>query len=161
MGMRTLSLALAAERREDASMTGINYGRVILGGLAAGVVANACDVLTGMFLMADDMQRMARRLNLDPMALNSPSVAVTWVVVDFIYALLIVWTYAAIRPRLGPGPGTAVKAGLVIYAAVTVVLFGFVGMGVFTPDTFLKSSALSLVTVVLTSLTGGYVYKET
>jgi hypothetical protein len=142
-------------------MTGINYGRVILGGLAAGVVANIWDGLVAGTLQADDMERMAQRLNLSISALNSPRVAMTWVIVDFIYATLIVWTYAAIRPRFGPGPKTAVTAGLVLWAAVAVVLTGFQGMGIFTPDSFIKSAALTLVSTILASLVGGYLYKET
>jgi hypothetical protein len=139
---------------------GINYARVTLGGLAAGVVANVCDFLISTYFMADDLQRLTRRLNLDWSVVNGPAVLVTWTVVDFIYATLIVWTYAAIRPRLGPGPKTAVCAGLVIYAAVTVVLFGFQSMGIFTLDSFIKNALLSLVTAVLASLVGGAVYKE-
>ena len=145
---------------EGLSMAGINYGRVVLGGLVAGVVANACDFVSNTYLLAEDMQRMAQRLNLDQAMMNSSSVAITWTVVDFIYALLIVWTYAAIRPRFGPGPGTAVKAGLVICAAVSAIIFGFVGMGIFTPDTYIKSLGLSVVSTVLASLAGGYMYKE-
>jgi hypothetical protein len=139
---------------------GINYARVALGGLAAGVVANVCDFLISTYFMADDLQRLTRRLSLDWSVVNGPAVLVTWTVVDFIYATLMVWTYAAIRPRLGPGPKTALCAGLVIYAAVTVVLFGFQSMGIFTLDSFIKNSLLSLVTAVLASLVGGAVYKE-
>jgi hypothetical protein len=80
--------------------------------------------------------------------------------IDFVYATLIVWTYAAIRPRFGPGPKTAVRAGLVLYLAVTVVLFGFERMGLFTPDLFLKNAMLSLVVAILVGLTGGWVYRE-
>ena len=141
-------------------MAGINYGRVALGGLAAGVVANACDFFISVYLMADDLQRMARRLNLDWEVVNGPAVLVTWTIVDFIYATLMVWTYAAIRPRLGPGPKTAVIAGLVIYTSATSVLFGFQSMGIFTTDSFVKNAVYSLVTAVLASLVGGAVYKE-
>ena len=87
-------------------MAGINYGRVALGSLVGGVAANVVDGLSNSFLMADDFQRMAQRLNLDPAIINSTGSMVTWIVVDFIYAALIMWTYAAIRPRFGPGPGT-------------------------------------------------------
>jgi len=52
----------------------INYGRVLLGGLVAGVVLNACDYVIGTYIMASDMQRTAQRLNLDPDRLTS----VTW-----------------------------------------------------------------------------------
>ena len=85
-------------------MAGINYGRVLLGGLVGGVVANACDFVSNTYLMADDMQKMAQRLGLDQTHLNSGTVIATWTTIDFLYATLIVWTYAAIRPRFGPGP---------------------------------------------------------
>jgi hypothetical protein len=141
-------------------MAGINYPRVLLGGLAAGIVANICDYVTNTILMADDIQRMLVRRNLDPGLLTAPSVAVTWIVVDFVLAFLIVFSYAAARPRLGAGPKTAVTMGLVIYLATTAVVFGFQGMGLITPDVFWKNAALTLVTVILASLTGGAVYKE-
>jgi hypothetical protein len=141
-------------------MAGINYGRVVLGGLAGGVVANIGDFIVNSMIMADDMVRMAQRLNLNQAVMASPAVGMTWVVVDFVYATLIVWTYAAIRPRFGPGPGTAIKAGVVLWAAIGVVLYGFQSMGIFTPDSFFKSAALSLATTVLASLAGAWVYKE-
>jgi hypothetical protein len=141
-------------------MAGINYGRVVLGGLAGGVVANIGDFIVNSMIMADDMVRMAQRLNLNQAVMASPAVGMTWVVVDFVYVTLIVWTYAAIRPRFGPGPGTAIKAGVVLWAAIGVVLYGFQSMGIFTPDSFFKSAALSLATTVLASLAGAWVYKE-
>jgi hypothetical protein len=140
-------------------MADINYRRVLIAGLAAGVVANVCDMAIAV-VTADDVQRMAQRLSLDQRRLNSTSTMVSWIVIDFIYATLIVWTYAAIRPRLGPGPRTAVTAGLVLYGAVTTVLFGFQRMGLFTPDLFVKHAVLSLITAVLVSLVGGRVYRE-
>jgi hypothetical protein len=140
-------------------MAVINYTRVLLGGLAAGVVANVCDSAIAL-VTADDLQRMAQRLSLNQVRLNSTSTMVSWIMIDFVYATLIVWTYAAIRPRFGPGPKTAVRAGLVLYLAVTVVLFGFERMGLFTPDLFLKNAMLSLVVAILVGLTGGWVYRE-
>ncbi len=141
-------------------MGGINYGRVLLGGLVAGVVANACDTVIGMFIMADDMQRMVQRLGLDQRVFTSTSTMVTWAVVDFIYATLIVWTYAAVRPRLGPGPVTAMIVGAVLCGAVTVVLFGFQQMGVFTIDSFIKNAVLSFATALLASVAGAKVYRD-
>src|SRR5688572_6540684 len=141
-------------------MAGINYGRVVLGGVVGGVVANIGDFVVNNMIMADDMVRMAQRLNLNQAVMASPAVGMTWVVVDFVYVTLIVWTYAAIRPRFGPGPGTAIKAGVVLWAAIGAVLYGFQSMGIFTPDSFFKSAALSLATTVLASLAGGWAYKE-
>jgi hypothetical protein len=141
-------------------MADINYGRVVIGGLAAGVVANAFDFVVNMYLMADDIERMARRLNLDMNAINSPSVAMIWVGVDFVIGLLMVWTYAAMRPRFGPGPGTAIKAAGLLLVAITAVLFGFHGMGVFTPDSIMKGTLFSAITMTAASLIGAKLYKE-
>jgi len=139
-------------------MSNINVGRVILGGLVAGVVANACDYVINGILMADDQAAMAQRLNLDQAAVAGSMT--TWIIVDFLYGLLIVFTYAAIRPRFGAGPRTAIIAGLTLFLAITAVLMGFASMGIFTQDLFLKSSALSLVATLAASLAGGAVYKE-
>jgi hypothetical protein len=142
-------------------MGAINYGRVLLGGLVGGVVANVGDFFVNSTVMADDMVRMAQRLNLNQTVMASPAVGMTWVVVDFVYTTLIVWTYAAIRPRFGPGPGTAIRSGVVLWAAVCSVLFGFQSMGIFTRDSFFKSALLSLLTTIFAALAGARMYKET
>jgi len=139
-------------------MAGINYGRVALGALAGGIVANACDFVINAILFVEDNERMVQRLNLNPAQVEGSMIA--WAIIDFLYAFLIVWNYAAVRPRFGPGAGTAIKAGLVIWAAVTAILTGFEQMGIFTPDSFMKFMAASLVTNILVSVVGGYLYKE-
>jgi hypothetical protein len=48
----------------------INIGRVVIGGLVAGIVLNALDMVVGMFVLADDMKAMVARLNLDPAAIR-------------------------------------------------------------------------------------------
>jgi len=141
-------------------MSRINYGRLVAAGLAAGFVANLFDFVTNGFLLADDAVAMAQRLNLDQAAMNSTSTLVAWIVIDFIYGLVIVFTYAGIRPRFGPGPKTAILAGLVPFVAVASVMYGFMAMGIFTTDMYIKSTALALVTNVAASLAGGATYKE-
>ena len=141
-------------------MTPINAPRVILGGLAAGLVMNVLDVTTGLTLLADDMNSNAQRLNLDPAVINSTSAMVTWIAADFIYGLLVVFTYAGFRPRFGPGPKTAIIAGVTIYAGITVILAGFLSVGMFMQGQFMKQAAISLGVVIIASLVGGALYKE-
>ena len=100
-------------------MASINVGRVVAGGLVAGVVANAIDFVTNTYILASDMAAWAPTRNLDPAAMNSGPVAATWMVVDVIFGLLVVSTYAAMRPRFGAGPKTAMLAGLTLWIAVT------------------------------------------
>jgi hypothetical protein len=139
-------------------MSQINVPRLLLGGLAAGVVANVLDFVVNEYVLIEDTQMMVQRFGLTEA--TGSGVAITWVVVDFILGLLIVWTYAAMRPRLGPGPKTAIAAGLTLYAAITIILLGFTRMGLFSTPLFLKAAACSLVTMSLASLAGGALYKE-
>jgi len=141
-------------------MAGINTGRVVAAGLLAGVVANACDAVWNNIVLKDDMMAMAQRLGLSPADASSFSAAIPWILVDFVLGLVVVFTYAAIRPRFGPGPRTAVVAGLTLFVAITAVVYGFTSMGLMSPATFVRGSGASLVTTLLASLAGGWAYKE-
>ena len=141
-------------------MASINLGRVVAGGLVAGVVANAIDFVTNTYLLAADWAAFAPTRNLDPQAFNSGSIAAVWITVDFIFGLILVWTYAAMRPRFGAGPKTAILAGLVVYVPVTIVLFGFAQMGLLSMALWLKGSLYAIVSTFAASLAGAAVYKE-
>ena len=138
----------------------INTGKVILGGLAAGVVANLLDYVVQGMLMAEEATANAQRLGLNMQHLNSSSMMITWIVIDFIYGLIIAFTYAAIRPRFGPGPKTAVVASVTIWAAITAVMSGFVAIGIFASPTFMKHAAMHLAIAVIVGLVGAAIYKE-
>lgn len=138
----------------------INVGRVILGGLVAGIVGNALDFVSNTYLLGADMAANAQRLNLDPAIVNGTGAMVSWIVVDFLYGFLLVFAYAAMRPRFGPGPKTAVVSGVTLFLAVTVILYGFMRTGFFAEPLFIKASVVALVITILSSLAGAAVYKE-
>ena len=138
----------------------INVGRVIIGGLVAGVVANALDFVTFTYLMKAEMDDMTQRLNLSVEVMNGSAAMTTFIVGDFIWGLLLVFTYAAMRPRFGPGPKTAVISGVTLWAAVCIMFAGMAAMGVYTQQAFIKSSALTLVSTLITSWVGGTIYQE-
>ena len=138
----------------------INNGRVIAGGLLTGVIINVLDIAWHLTVLAGDYQAMVDRLRLDPAVLTSFSSAIPWMVVNFVIGPVIIWNYAAMRPRLGPGPRTAILAGLVPWVAVTAVWCGFAGMGVFTMAMVIKGSAFALLNIVVASVAGAWVYKE-
>ena len=84
----------------------INYGRVIFGGIVAGIVATILDgfsqgVLLGP-LMTDAMKSLNRSSSL------SGPVVFGLILLEIVGGILAVWTYAAIRPRFGAGVRTAV-----------------------------------------------------
>ena len=135
----------------------INSGKVVVGGLVAGVVANGLDYLFQGVVLKPDFEIMRQRLNLDPVAANNP---VPWIIVDFILGFLLIVAYVGFRARWGPGPKTAIYAGLVIFLGIASVMGALTAIGVFTMDPYLKSSALSLITNTSAALAAAFVYKE-
>jgi hypothetical protein len=139
-------------------MPRINVRRVILGGLVAGLVANAFDFVITSYLMATEFTSMLARLNVSETAMGS------WITMfaaaDFIWGVLLVFTYAAMRPRFGPGPKTAVVSGVTLWLAFAIAVFILMAIGLHTPQSYLKSSGLYLVSAVVSSLVGAALYKE-
>ena len=138
----------------------INTGKVVTGGLLAGFVFNVLDMTWNYTVLADDMKAMVEQLRLNPAVTTDFSYAIPWIVIDFLFGLVVVWNYAAIRPRFGPGPKTAILAGLVPYFGVVLVMYGFTAMGVFTMSMWVKNVALSLITTIAGSVAGAWAYKE-
>jgi hypothetical protein len=137
-------------------MAGINTGRVIGGGLVAGLVANVIDSGTG-FLMQSEMAANLDRLHLPPMGISA---IVSWIAADFVYGILMVLTYACIRPRFGPGPKTALFAGFLLLTTMTVILYGFLGLGFFPVSLYVKSTLFAVLSTGAGVLAGAAVYKE-
>jgi hypothetical protein len=136
----------------------INTTGVILGGVVAGVVANVIDFVSNSYLMVNESTEMMQRLNLKPDVLEHSMW--TWIGFDFVYGFLVIFTYAAIRPRFGPGPKTALIAGVCYWIAFGAMAAGFTAMGIFTHQAFIKSTALSLASTLIPALVGAYIYKE-
>jgi hypothetical protein len=138
----------------------VNSGSIFASGLAAGLVANVIDFVSNTYILLPDWQEFAIAHNLDPGALTSGAAGLTWVAVDFLLGILLVWTYTCVRPRFGPGPKTAIRAGMILYVAITAVVLGFTAMGLMTFGMFVKGSASALVSTVAASLTGAALYRD-
>lgn len=139
---------------------GINSNKVVVGGLLAGVIIFVGDFLMTSTLVASDMQAMATARNLDLAALESAGSLVQWIIVDLLFGLVAVWTYAAIRPRFGPGPKTAAIAGTLIWLTVTLSVYSFVVMGMFPMALFVKTSIVMIVVMNLATIVGAWPYAE-
>ena len=141
-------------------MSTINAGKVVTGGLLAGLVFNVLDFVINGVLLSAELGANLTRLGLDPAAMESGAGIATWVVIDFILGLVVVYLYAGIRPRFGPGVKTAVIAALLMYIPVTAVVYGLATGGVMTMSLFGKSAALSLVNSIVGTIAGAWAYKE-
>ncbi len=74
----------------------------------------------------------------------------------------MVWLYAAIRPRYGAGPKTAVWAGLAVWVAgVLLPNAVFMGAaGLFPASLTVMTTAAGIVELVVATLAGAALYKE-
>ena len=129
-----------------------------MGGLAAGVVANALDYVINGFLLTNEANEMMLRLNLKPDQVEGSFV--TWIVVDFIYAFILVFGYVAARPRFGPGPKTATIIGMTYWLAIAAVFAGLTAMGIYTQQGFMKTAALQIASTLIPIWVGAAIYKE-
>lgn len=139
----------------------INTQKVIVGGLAAGVVMNIIGFLGhGMLLgsrMNAEMDAVAPGLSARFMTGGAIAASViTWLVMG----VLLVWLYAAMRPRFGPGFKTAAYAGLVIWICGLFFYMGWIFSGMSTASTYVMASVVSLVTLLAGAYVGGMLYKE-
>ena len=86
----------------------INLTRVLLGGLVAGLVINIGETILNMVVLGAEMEASLAARNLPPVGNDAIG---SFVVMAFSLGIAIVWLYAAIRTRFGPGVPTAVLAG--------------------------------------------------
>jgi len=139
-------------------MTNINYGRVILGGLLAGLVLNIGEFLLNEVVFKAQMEEMFRKLGVTPPGGSFIAIAV---IMTFLLGILIVCLYAMIRPRYGPGPKTAICAASVVWFCVYVycnvlnaALFGI------STSLLVLSMVWGLVEYALAAIAGAWLYKE-
>ena len=136
----------------------INFGRVLLGGLVAGLVLNIGEYLLNDVVLSVQMRDWLGKHNLpDP---GGPFVAVA-VGLTFVLGIVMVLVYALIRPRLGPGPKTAVVTALLLWFAICIYSGIINGMLLEVPPKFLMIGiAWGLVEYILGALVGASLYKE-
>lgn len=137
----------------------INVSKMLLGGVAAGLVLAAAAYVSDQFIMAKDWQTVAQLRNIDLFDMGSQSALILSVVVNLLSGFLIVFVYAAIRPRFGPGPGTAVIAAFIVFLASALVMATMAGI-FFSRDLYIRSEAITLVAMLAAGLAGGWVYGE-
>jgi len=137
----------------------INPTKVLMGGLAAGAVLAALDFAINNFILADAWERVLQARSVDLTTTGGNGEVVKFVLIDLLFGLLIVWVYAAIRPRLGPGPGTAVKATLVVFGASALNMATFAPW-MFSWDMFVRTAFLGAISMLVAGWVGGWVYSE-
>jgi hypothetical protein len=139
-------------------MPQMNLKKVILGGLLAGLVINISETILNVPVMGDKMTEALKGRNLPPVGGGAIG---GFVIGAFVVGILLVWLYAAIRPRFGAGAKTAVIAGLVLWLlAFAWPALGNGLMGMMPWKLLAVSTIWGLGEVLIAALAGGWVYTE-
>ena len=132
----------------------INWLRVILGGLLAGVVINVFEALVNGVLFAE---RIEAELGTRTMPSYAIPLFILW---GFIVGIVAVWIYASIRRTYGAGPRTAIIAGVATWViGYALANLSFFAIGVFSGGMMAVATAIGLVEVILATLAGAWLYR--
>lgn len=150
---------LANQAEEE--MEKINYGRVLLGGLAAGLLMNVSEALLHGGVLGQAAVDLYQSLGV--VAEPHPMNLAVLVTMTFLLGIGAVWLYAAIRPRFGPGVKTALCAGLAVWVLAHLwsgvyLSAGFAGL--VTPKLAWTPVAWGLVEAPLATIVGAWLYRE-
>ena len=139
----------------------INTQKVLVGGFAAGIVLLLIDWLSTGVLLAERMKAEAEAFKpgMSQMMMETSSM-VMYVITDLVVGMMLVWTYAAIRPRFGPGPRTAALAALLFWILGALLTAGYLSMGMMSMGTWWMYSLIWLVNLMLAAFLGAKLYTE-
>lgn len=136
----------------------INLGRVIAGGLLAGLIINISEFVLNAVVLAQATEAAMRALNLPPI---DARMIVAFVLLGFALGIVTVWLYAAIRPRFGPGVQTAVCAALTVWFLAYAYPSAFMAvMHVFPRRMIAIGTVWGLPEIVIAGIAGAWAYKE-
>lgn len=135
----------------------INWGRVILGGLLAGVIINAVEFCVNGLVLGRDWEAAMKALG----RTMAPSAVAVFVIWGFLAGISAIWLYAAARPRFGPGAGTAALTGFAFWIlSYALPTLGQWALGLFPARLQVIGLLAGLVEVILASVAGAWLYKE-
>lgn len=140
-------------------MNRINFSRVLLGGIVAGLIINAGEFVLNGILLRPHIEADMRRMNLTPPGNGFAALAVA---LTFIFAVIAILIYAMARSRFGPGPKTALLVALLLWFCL-YAYSGTINMLLINvpPKLILMILAWGIVEYPLGILAGAALYQET
>jgi hypothetical protein len=127
-------------------MAKINTGRVVLGGIVAGVIINIVEGVMNGVILQSQWSEAAKAIG-RPAAVSIKQM-VAFNVWGFAAGIVAVWLYAAMRPRFGAGARTAMTAGAAVWLlayAMADAMMAF--LHVFPLSLLVIATAVGLLTI--------------
>lgn len=136
----------------------MNYGRVVLGGLLAGLIMNIGEFLLNTKVLGAQMMAFFSAHGFkDP----GGNFIIKAVIMTFLLGFVAVWLYALIRPRLGPGVKAAIVAAFILWFGI-YLYSGVINMFLFgiPMNMMIIAFVWGLVEYIIATIAGAWVYKE-
>jgi hypothetical protein len=139
-------------------MGSINVVRWLAGGVAAAVVIFAVEGVSSVFYLDQMMASLADHgLGME----MSGSAMARTVMVSLISGLVLIFFYAAARPRFGPGPRTAILVAVFLWLGGNLIsLVGYQMVGMYPTGLLVMWGIVGIVEMIIAALVGGWIYKE-
>lgn len=108
-------------------MSKMNFSRILIGGVVAGLIMNVGEAGLHAGVLGEDTAALYKAYKLPS---PNPTANIPVLIGSaFLLGFTAVWLYAAIRPRFGPGIRTAMLAGIVVWVLSHVWSGVYLGNG--------------------------------
>ena len=139
-------------------MERLNWSRIVLGGLLAGVVWGVLYAIVLPLVGREFVTSLPGFRGHYPG--NTATMRAIVSMGPVLVGISTMWLYAAIRPRYGPGPKTAMLAGFALWFFGSVVDVEWAALGAVPVGAVVGPVAASLPIVLLAAAAGAWVYNE-
>ena len=139
----------------------MNIKKVVIGGIVAGIVIIVIDFVSNTFILGARMKAETDAFK-PGMAdqMMTGSAVVSYIIMDLVLGIALVWTYAAFRPRFGPGPRTAFFVAILFWLLALIFTAGYRQMGIMSAGLWWTFAFVGLINFLLAAWAGAKVYTE-
>ena len=142
-------------------MDRINWVRVIVGGLIAAIILFLTDGFFHERVVNADWQAMYAGLGAKEPTQHSPLGLAYFATFELGRGMISIYLYALMRSCCGPGPKTALLAGVVAWLAFSVTgPAQFIPLGFYSHALWIKVGAFQLVTSMVAAVAGAALYRD-
>jgi hypothetical protein len=139
-------------------MGNISIKRMLLGGLLAGLVICLGEYIVGWLILGEQWAEVLAEAGTGE--LGAVQIA-SFAVIALLYGIALIWIYAAIRPRFGPGPKTAIIAGLTMWVVAYFLVCAYViVIGVYPAGLLAAAAVWGLFELPIAAVAGAWLYQE-
>ena len=139
----------------------INTSKVVAGGFVAGIVMNVVGYIGQAVLLGPRMmsEMVAAAPSLEGKGMGTGALTGR-VLTQFAVGFLLVWLYAAMRPRFGPGMKTAALAAFAVWLCGFLFYLDWLYLGMMSPGLYALTSLVLIITLLIAAGVGAMIFKE-